>query len=172
MERDEGFESRFRRAFDDEFSSLFRHLARLIGDREAAADFAQEAFVRLYRRGSWPDDARAWLVSVAYNLMRDDHRARQRRSRLLEEKAADLQPSGPAPADTELDRGENRARVRRALDALPERDRRALLLRHEGYSYREIAEALGYAPTGVGKLLVRASQAFQKALEGMEPDAR
>ena len=67
---------------------------------------------------------------------------------------------------------EDQGRVRQALDALSERDRRALLLRHEGYSYREIAEALDYAPTGVGKLLVRASRAFREAMEGMETHAR
>jgi RNA polymerase sigma factor (sigma-70 family) len=160
-----GFDSDFRRVFDDQHLSLFRYMERLVGDRSAAADLSQEAFVRLYQRGSMPNDPRAWLVSVAHNLMRDEHRTTSRRARLLDERAESLRPTAPPAPDTALLSGERRARVRKALDRLPERDRRALLLRHEGYSYREIAAALDYAPSGIGKLLVRASLAFRHVLE-------
>lgn len=169
--RDEDFDSDFRRIFEAEHAALFRYLDRLMGDRAAAADIAQEAFVRLYRRGSPPDDPRAWLVSVAHNLMRDAHRSEGRRSRLLEARADALRPAGPDPPDAATVSRERRARVRRALDALPERDRRALLLRHEGYSYREIAQALDYAPSGIGKLLVRASRSFRCAFEEVNANA-
>lgn len=160
-----GFDEDFRRIFGEEHASLFRYLDRLTGDTAAAADIAQEAFVRLYGRGSMPEDPRAWLVSVAHNLVRDDHRTRQRRARLLVERAEQLLPEGPAPPDLTLAARQQRARVRRALEALSERDRRALLLRHEGYSYREIATALDYAPSGIGKLLVRANHSFRRAYE-------
>jgi DNA-directed RNA polymerase specialized sigma24 family protein len=53
--------------------------------------------------------------------------------------------------------------VREALDGLTLRDRQMLLLRHEGYSYREIAQALGVPETGVGTMLVRATAAFRAA---------
>lgn len=172
MGHDEPFDIRYRRIFAEEYAPLFRHLARLTGDREAAADHAQEALIRLYRRGSWPEDVRAWLVSVAHNLVRDAHRAKRRRGRLLGEKAAFLEPSSPPAPDVALAAGEREASVRRALERISERDRRALLLRHEGYSYREIAGALDYAPSGIGQLLVRASRAFRAAFEEGEPDAR
>lgn len=171
MARDAGFDSDFRRIFDAEYPSLYRHLDRMTGDPAAAADVAQETFVRLYRRGSAPDDVRAWLVSVAHNLVRDAHRSKRRRARLLEERGEALQPQGPASPDAALASSERRDRARRALDALPERDRRALLLRHSGYSYREIASALDYAPSGVGKLLVRASRAFREAFEEVSENA-
>ena len=54
-----------------------------------------------------------------------------------------------------------KARVRRSLGRLPLRDRQMLLLRHEGFSYREIATALGIAETSVGTMLIRATQAFR-----------
>jgi RNA polymerase sigma factor (sigma-70 family) len=166
-----GFDSDFRRVFDDQHGSLFRYMERLIGDRAAAADLSQEAFVRLYERGSMPNDTRAWLVSVAHNLMRDAHRTRSRRARLLDEKAEDLRPTAPPSPDSALVSREQQARVRSALETLPERDRRALLLRHEGYSYGEIARALDYAPSGIGKLLVRAHQAFRRAFEEVGENA-
>jgi len=172
VERDEPFETRYRRIFAEEYARLFRHLARLTGEPEAAADHAQEALLRLYQRGAWPLDVRAWLVSVAHNLVRDAHRAKRRRGRLLDEKAPLLEPASPEAPDVALAARERRKRVRRALERISERDRHALLLRHEGYSYREIAAALDYASTGIGKLLVRASRAFRAAYEEGEPDAR
>jgi RNA polymerase sigma-70 factor (ECF subfamily) len=55
--------------------------------------------------------------------------------------------------------------VRRALDRLPEREQRLLLLQAEGYSYREIAEALELNEASVGVLLARARRAFRKTYE-------
>ena len=165
-ETDEGppaFEEAFCRLFDQEFPSLFRYLNRLTGDGDLADDIGQEVFVRLYQRGSFPDDTRAWIAAVAHNLLRDHGRTTKRRLHLMETRAAGLTPGAPAHADEKLLVDERRQAVRRALDNLSERDRRMLLLRHEGYSYREIADAIGVKETSVGTLLLRATDAFQNA---------
>ena len=161
------FEASFRTAFATRFPELYRYLDRLCGDAALASDVAQETFVRLFGRGEMPDDLRAWLVSVAHNLLRDEYRRNDRQLRLLASRVA-VERIGEAPpeADAELLREERRAAVRALLDTLPERDRRLLLLRHAGYSYREIAEALGIAATSVGTLLARATAAFERALQG------
>ncbi|MFI5249546.1 MAG: RNA polymerase sigma factor, partial [Gemmatimonadales bacterium] len=62
--------------FHARYQSLFRYLDRLTGDPDLAKDLAQETFVRLYRRGTMPEDPRAWLTTVATNLFRDDRRIR------------------------------------------------------------------------------------------------
>lgn len=162
--RDEKFERAFRDLFQERFASLHRYLHRWTGDPGTAADVAQEAFVRLYQRGAMPRDPRAWLVTVANNLVRDLARRSARRRVLLDARSReDLEQAAPSgPMELVLD-SERRAKVRRALDALPERYRQALLLRHEGYSYRDIAAALDYGVSGVGKLLVRATAAFEDA---------
>lgn len=170
------FDSEFRVAFNARFAELFRVLDRFLGDDSLAADIAQETFVRLYRRGEMPDDLRAWLVSVALNQARDELRRRSRRLRLLrrhveEEPMADAAPS---PED-ELLSAERRTMVRRALDALAPRERALLLMREEGYSYRELAVALQLTETSVGTLLARARVAFRQAYESMQqitPDGR
>jgi RNA polymerase sigma-70 factor, ECF subfamily len=66
------------------------------------------------------------------------------------------------PADAEAAGSEQVAEVRQALARLSSRDQQLLLLRHEGYRYREIATALGLAPGSIGTMLVRASQAFRE----------
>jgi RNA polymerase sigma factor (sigma-70 family) len=116
-----------------------------------------------------PTDLRAWLVSVALNLVRDEQRRGARRRRLLQRRAvADtMADAAPSPEDDVL-AAERRALVRRALYALSERDRALLLLREEGYSYRELASALSLAEASVGTLLARAKVAFRESYESAE----
>jgi RNA polymerase sigma-70 factor (ECF subfamily) len=167
------FEASLARLYRERFAALFRYLDRRTGDAQLAADAAQEAFVRLFERGAMPDEPAAWLVSVAHNLLRDDQRRSGRRLRLLEAEPLDV--PGPAarpdPAAA-ADEAERRAQVRVALERLTPRDRDALLLRHSGYNYREIAAALDLAPTSVGTILLRAGTAFRRAYEELhgEPD--
>ena len=159
------FEGRFAELFEAQLPRLFRYLDRLGGDPDLAADLAQEAFVRLYRRGSMPDSPEAWLVTVAMNLFRNDRSAVGRRRRLLASPRggrvhADEVPDPAAAIETE----EARREVRAALDRLGERDRQLLLLRAEGYSYKELASILGLAEASVGTLLARAREAFKEWL--------
>lgn len=150
--------------FETQFRRLYRVLDRLSGDPELAADLAQEAFVRLHQRGTLPDDPPAWLISVAMNLFRNERSSVSRRHRLLGgERGARVQ-ADPAISPLEaVESEEARLRVRQVVDALPERDRRLLLLRAEGYSYREIASALALNEASVGTLLARAQRAFRES---------
>ena len=158
------FDVSFRQAFDTHHASLLRYLVRLSGDPALAADVAQETFVRLYRRGEMPDDLRSWLAAVATNLWRDEYRRGVRRQRLLAHRAPDTVHADPAPApDAELLRGERRRAVRALLATLAPREQRLLLLRHEGYSYRELAAAIGVEVSSVGTLLARAHAALLEA---------
>ena len=157
--------------FDARFPALFRWLDRYSGDASLASDTAQETFVRLYDRGSMPVDVGAWLVSVALNLVRDEHRRIARRRRLLLRRSVSdtMADAAPSPEDDVL-AVERRVLVRRTLDRLSERERAMLLLREEGYSYRELALALDVTESGVGTMLARAREAFREAYETAERD--
>jgi RNA polymerase sigma factor (sigma-70 family) len=159
------FESAFRSLFESDFARLFRYLDRLGGDPDLASDLAQEAFVRLYRRGSLPDSPAAWLATVGTNLFRNHMRKRTRRRRLLTVSRGAFAHSDPAPSPASAPEASETARcVRRALDQLPERDRQLLLLRSQGYSYHELAEVLGLHEASVGTLLSRARTALGRHL--------
>jgi RNA polymerase sigma-70 factor (ECF subfamily) len=166
------FHAEFTALFNADFPRIFRYLDRLSGEPDLAADLAQEAFVRLYRRGVLPEQPQAWLITVAMNLFRNVKSSRSRRRELLtlargEECLADPPPS---PAAVE-EAAEIRRRVRAALDQLPERERHLLLLRAEGYSYRDLAGALGLNEASVGVMLARAKVAF-RVTYGDHPDER
>jgi RNA polymerase sigma-70 factor (ECF subfamily) len=160
------FDDQFVEVFDANFPRLCRTLSRLSGEPDLAADVVQDAFVKLYRRGSLPEEPGAWLISVAMNLLRNVKTTRSRRLRLLTPARAEHAHGDPPAAPDQAAAGAaSRRRVRLALDGLPERERVLLLLRAEGYRYREMAEALRLNAASVGVLLARARSAFRKAYE-------
>lgn len=160
------FDRRFEELFDAHFKRIHRFVSRLSGDRELAADLAQESFVRLYRRGSVPQRVEAWLITVALNLFRNAKSTRSRRRRLLTPSRGEhLHADAPLSPAQALDADAVRRRVRVAIDRLPERERSMLLLRAEGCSYRDIAAALDLNEASVGTLLARARSAFREACE-------
>ncbi|MGH7560298.1 MAG: sigma-70 family RNA polymerase sigma factor [Gemmatimonadales bacterium] len=160
------FHDRFVALFDAHFPRLYRYLDRLSGDPDLAADLAQEAFVRLYRRGSLPDAPVPWLVSVTMNLFRNSRTTgRRRRLLLTPSRARAAHGDPPASPEESVLAAETRRRVRTAIDRMPERDRQLLLLRAEGLSYRELALAVGIHEASVGTLLARARAAFRRLYE-------
>ncbi len=150
----------FEATFEELYPGLVRYCHRLTGDRDLAEDVAQEAFVRLYdRRVEGSDEGlRAWLFRTATYLVRDRHRVGENRRMLLE--AHPVEPGGSEPPDEAVQRQEEVAQVRKALEHLSEREREMLLMRHAGFSYREVAEAVDVAPSSVGTLLARAERNF------------
>lgn len=160
------FRDQFVELYDTHFPRLRRFLERLSGEAELADDIAQDAFVRLYRRGAAPDEPAAWLITVALNLLRNSKSTDARRRRLLSavRGEATVADAGQAPDDA-LASADRQQHVRRALLRLAERDRQLLLLRGEGYRYHEMAAALGLNPASVGVLLARAKRAFRAVYE-------
>ena len=163
------FDEAFVLLFQVEFPRLFRYLDRLSGEPDLAADLAQESFVRLHRRGSMPDNPPVWLVTVALNLFRNARSTRSRRGRLLTAARAEATLAEPPPAPDQMSDSEGAdERVSAALRRLPPRDRELLLLKAEGYSYREIATALKLNEASVGTLLARAKRAFREGYDAAD----
>ncbi|HJR67604.1 MAG TPA: sigma-70 family RNA polymerase sigma factor [Gemmatimonadaceae bacterium] len=144
---------------------LVRYLTRRLGDRDWAEEVAQETFLRALRQDRI-DNERAWLFAVATNLVRDEARKDARRRRHLALLAERERAEGPAEQEpTSLERAQEAAMARRAVDALAERDRLALLMREEGLSYEEIAVALDLSPGSVGTTLSRARRRLVEVYE-------
>jgi RNA polymerase sigma factor (sigma-70 family) len=143
--------------FAEHYEGLFRYLVRLTGDSDLAADVTQETFVRLVEKKPDNTGIRAWLYRVATNIVRDDARIRRRRIELLQ-RSPDRLPHGDPPLvpDRELELREKKAMVRRALGALNARDQTVLLMREEGFSHQEIAQAVGTTTKSVGSMIARA----------------
>ena len=155
------------RLFREYHDPLVRYLTRRLGDRDWAEEVAQETFVRALRQPALQNE-RAWLFAVATNLVRDEARKDARRRRHLELLTEEAKTTVVEQPITELERAQERALARKAIDALTERDREALLMREEGLDYTEIAEALQLSLASVGTTLSRARRRLVEAYEQLK----
>jgi RNA polymerase sigma-70 factor, ECF subfamily len=158
------------RLFREYHQPLVRYLTRRLGDRDWAEEVAQETFLRAVRQESIVSE-RSWLFAVATNLVRDEARKdirRRRRLELLREQARAEEAVDPEPLS--IERAQEAAMARKALDQLTERDREALLMREEGLDYTEIANALELSVSSVGTTLARARRRLVEAYESLQGD--
>lgn len=143
---------------------VYAVIRRLAGDESLAEDWAQEAWVRVFRAlPGFRCESRfsTWLHRIAVNSALQGRRGRERRvSR--EEPLPDLVAAGSVePTDALL-----RIRIERALDRLPERMRQVLVLHDmEGYTHEDIAEMLGIAPGTSKSQLFKARAHMRRMLE-------
>ena len=146
------------------------YATRLLADRAEAEDLAQEAMLRLWRAApGWrPGEAKITtrLYRVVTNLATDRLRARSRRGG----PALDDVPEpadGAAGAEARMISADRMAALDRALAALPDRQREAVVLRHlEGLANPEIAAILGVGVEAVESLTARGKRALAAALGG------
>jgi RNA polymerase sigma-70 factor (ECF subfamily) len=138
--------------------------ARVLGSRDQAEDVAQEVFVSFSRSSVPAGEASGWLAvaaaHTALNLLRS---GRRRASREETAAAAADEAVVPDVADTVVTL-EERNRVRAALAKLPRQQAMALVLRHSGLSYADVASALDLSPGSVGTTVRRAESALRKEL--------
>jgi len=123
---------------------LVRYATRLLGDEDSARDVVQFAFMRLCTQSAEELAGREaqWIFTVCRNRAVDLIRGR-RRSRSLEEMAAEPGvDKGPDPA-VAAERHDLHAKLRGLVAQLPPAQREAIDLWTEGFSYREIAEITG-----------------------------
>jgi RNA polymerase sigma-70 factor (ECF subfamily) len=155
------------RLFRTYHDPLVRYLTRRLGDRDWAEEVAQETFLRALRQETIVSE-RAWLFAVATNLVRDEARKDARRRRHLALLVEQERDTVVEPETTTIERAQEAALARKAVDALAERDRLALLMREEGLDYNEIAEALGLSAGSVGTTLSRARRRLVEAYEALQ----
>lgn len=164
---------------DRHHDALMRFLARFLGDRQAAEDVFQDAFLQVHLSADSFDVSRRfkpWLFTIAANKARDYLR-KSRRNHALDLSApiggaggeggrtfmdlmeVDVPPPGAASDDRERDR-----LVQECVDSLPPHLREILLLAYfQKMSYANVADALGVPLGTVKSRLHAAVAAFGRA---------
>ncbi|MEY1556407.1 RNA polymerase sigma factor [Yoonia sp. R2331] len=141
---------------------------RMLADRAAAEDVAQDAMMRLWRQASdWRSgeaQVSTWLYRVVSNLCIDQLRKRKRNMPL------DAVADPADPAESAADQLQTRTRMQAlsaALSTLPDRQAQAVALRHlEGLSNPEIAEIMDISVRSVESLTARGKRALAAQLAG------
>ncbi len=152
-------------------------VSRVLNDREASDDLAQEVFVRVfvhrrnYRRGS---KFSTWLFTIAANLAKNEIRRRVRRRNwfsldalqdLVGDSAIQLADHKEGQ-EVSLQREQLQRAVGRAIAAVPEKYRLALVLRDiEGFAYEEIGQMLNIPGGTVRSRINRARGMLKRKLQ-------
>ena len=150
--------------FRREYPRVVGVAARVLGSRDSAEDVAQEVFLSFGRSSVPAGEARGWLSVAAAHTALNLIRSGRRRAAREESAAAADDPVAPDVAEAVVTL-EERRRVRAALARLPHKQAVALVLRHSGLSYAEVAAALDLSPTSVGTTVRRAESALRKELD-------
>jgi len=137
--------------------------ARVLGSRDQAEDVAQDVFISFGHSSVPAGEAGGWLsVAAAHSALNLLRSGRRRASR--EETAAAAEVAVVSDVAEAVVTLEERSRVRAGLAQLPRKQAVALVLRHSGLSYTEVAAALDLSPSSVGTTVRRAESALRKEL--------
>jgi|SRR5882672_908795 len=138
---------------------------RILASDALAEEIVQDAFLRVWVNAPrWRPRARfrTWLYRIVINLCLN---AKRRPADLPLAAAGD--PAGPGDAGSALETRERDRQLAAAIDALPARQRAAIVLTYqEGLGNAEVAAVLEASVSAVETLLVRAKRALRTALGG------
>lgn len=137
--------------------------ARVLGSRDQAEDVAQDVFLSFGHSSVPAGEAGGWLSVAAAHTALNHLRSGRRRATREETVAATEHTLVSDVADVVVTR-EERSHVRAALARLPRKQAVALVLRHSGMSYADVAAALDMSPSSVGSTVRRAESALRKEL--------
>lgn len=155
--------------YDEHAGALWRYAMRLTGDAARAEDVVQETLLRAWRHPEVTYDAersaRAWLFTVARNLIIDDRRSARFRN---ESGTADVEAVADRASPDQVDHALDKLLLGTAMSELSE-DHRAVITRayYHGQSVAQIANALQIAEGTVKSRLHYAVRALRLNLQEM-----
>lgn len=163
--------------FERYFDRVYGLAYRLLGERAAAEDAAQDVFLKVHHAADRLDPARnpePWLIAITANVCRDlwrsgAHRMARRSSSIEDDPAVGgaLASTGKGP-EAELLADERERLVQDAIRRLPEHLREAVLLReYQGLRYDEVARILGIREAAARKRHSRALAELGRLLKGL-----
>lgn len=151
---------------------ILGYAARVLSDRAEAEDVVQEAMLRLWKIApDWRQgeaQVSTWLYRVTVNLCTD--RLRKYGRSVDIDAVAEPEDGRPSAVATMIE-DDRAAALQTALEALPERQRQAVVLRHlEGLSNPEIAAVMDIGIEAVESLTARGKRALRDLLAGRQEE--
>ena len=150
--------------FRRDYQRVVAVAARVLGSRDQAEDVAQEVFLSFSRSSVPAGEAGGWLSVAAAHTALNLLRSGRRRASREEIAATTAEQTVVSDVAETVVANEERSRVRQALAELPRKQAMALVLRHSGLSYADVASALDLSPGSVGTTVRRAESALRKEL--------
>ncbi len=164
----------FRELIERHQSVVIGTIAKMLGRASEAEDIAQQVFLRLWKaRHRYQPNAKftTYLFTITRNLVFNETRRRSRRKESsLDQQQDEYQLEPPTQARHQPDQQQLNAELREAIDqaieALPEKQRMAVVLRrYQNLPYEEIAAVLDLSVSAVKSQLFRARHTLRESLE-------
>ncbi|MCX6615535.1 MAG: RNA polymerase sigma factor [Acidobacteria bacterium] len=180
LERDAQLMLRVKEGDDASFAALLERyrapvihfIYRMVQSQHIAEELAQDVFLRVYRaRKGYEPNAKftTWLfriaTHIALNAIRDGRGERGTESLDDQEARASELPDRRRTIEQAMLEDARLAEVRRAVQALPAKQRAAVLMhKYQELDYAQIARALGCSESAVKSLLFRAYETLRRKL--------
>jgi len=154
--------------------SVIGTVTKMLGASSDAEDIAQQVFIRIWKSAPrYQPKAKftTFLFTITRNLVFNESRRRSRKKEFsMEEREEEFniqsEDSGTAAPDDQLLHGELQIAVDKAINALPEKQRLAVILRrYENMPYDEISQVLGLSISAVKSQLFRARHTLRESLQ-------
>lgn len=167
-----GDKEAFRLLMEKYQQQVFRVAIGFVHSRQDAEDITQEVFIRVYRSlSSFKEKSlfSTWLYRITLNTS-INYLNKNKRRNLLTNAGNSLmsllnKSNEEKDAHQQLEAIEVKKSIQKAIDGLPEKQRKAFILsKYEELSQREVAEIMQTSEGAVEQLLVRANKSLQKKL--------
>jgi RNA polymerase sigma-70 factor (ECF subfamily) len=145
---------------------IYTIVIRMVTNADTARDLTHDAFVRAFRKLRdlrTPGNFQPWLCAIARRIVFDHFRTEKRK------RTVSLEEIGDISAGPDLAAVRRRMIIQDALSRLNPRDRLLLVLAYyQGFSHREVAQALKIPESNVRVYIQRARDRLRKLLKGRE----
>lgn len=170
LEFKDGNKASFEALMRTYFPRLLNFIYRFVGNQELAEDLTQEVFIKVYHyAGQYTPQAKfqTWIYTIAKNICLNELRKNKHHFVSIDETfetedntlRKQLEDKNNVNAAQEMMNKEKREMIKKAIQALPENQRMAVLLRrYDNFSYEEIAQTMKTSVKAVKSLLSRAKE--------------
>ena len=167
----QAFLTKFYRSYWQELCGLLR--AKFGNGPPDPEDIAQQAFMRYAETQLTqpPDNPKAFVYTIARNLIIDAHRQQTRQEQLIDDIFAEtgLAPLNESCVESSFLQGEKMLVIERAVASLPAKQRDLIVAsRLRGETYQQIAARTGYSMADISRNIERAHTTIQTILQAWE----
>ena len=164
----DGDEAAFRNLFHQYWDNIYQVSLMLTKSPDLAEDMVQEIFLKIWLKRknlSEIENFSGYLFITARNHIFDELRKRVR-DVSFSEKLIDYFHQSPGTPEQQLLHKESTALLQKAVDSLPDQQKKVYqLIREQGLSREEIAEHLGISKNTVRNNMARALQSIRQYLQ-------
>jgi len=156
-------EEEFNQYFSQHYLKINRYIFKYLRDDEMSKDITQNVFAKLYNNLTKlkKDNLKSWLYKVAHNDSIEYLKKKSLKVTSLDDEF--VEPFTLNTPQTIVQQKYEREIIHATMMKLPKNQRSAILLKDvKGYSYDEIAEAMGISYEAVKSLIYRGRQNFIK----------